>query len=250
MSSRKYVGKNATQARHRTNRLQTDTTIADGVSPQSLQDTVTAAVAPLAYLDYVNAADAAYVSRSYVDQRDALNLLTTQIGVANGVAPLNASGQVPATHLNRVPVRRQRGPYNWTTRPVENASRDSAGNYTDKWIGDLTIPAPGSGFGIWRPLVLGRFEGINITGFGRAEILVRYGTTDIAHGYGYNGNDASDTQPYGFMVLPMTTTIAQTPAGWAETTSITMNVFLRASFNDTTVGLAGANTLWGFAQTC
>lgn len=251
MSSLQTVGPDGTASTSTQTRLRQDQLILPKYSPANLTAALDTRVSALARKDYVDARDLGRPSKTYVDQQDALLLPKTQIGAANGVASIGSDGQIPADQLLRAPVRTMRGPYSIVFRTPETAYYDSTGQW-DKWIGTITIPAPGSGFGVWRPMIFGQIECYHETGFGRAEIQVRYGTssTMLARGVTANGVSDTDTFPQQAAVIPYKLEDNSTPAGWNENTEIECRVFLRATFIDTRVAIAGAHWLVGFAQRC
>jgi hypothetical protein len=233
VSSLKYVGKAATANRDLVNKLKTDSSFTDGVSYATLQSKVETAVSPLALTAVVDSADGVLASKTYVDQQDALRMLKTQRGAASGVASLDASGLIPATQLTRVSRTTVKGPYVVTMNSsIAEAYFDTSGQW-DQVCGSYTIPAPGAGFGLWRPLIMGRVEVYNTTG--RTDVFARVGSTiDIARAAGHN---YGSVQPYMSVFIPRSDVTSQTPGGWSDTSSLTINFWVSATFNGSRGGL-------------
>lgn len=245
MSNLRYVGPDPTTDRELLRKLGTDAGFGGGVSAADLDTKVTTAVNPLALTDVVNADDNGRASRDYVDTQDAKSVPSTAKGAANGVASLDASSRIPLAQIptGSVPRSLLRGPYGLSlASTIEEAYWDGSGQW-DKFIGSITIPAPG-GSGLWRPICLGRFEVYNWGGAGRADIRGMVGSYELFRARGRNGGA---DQPYGVTLTPQTDTSNQTPGGWAVTSGLTINFYLQAPFENTRVGLAGANSVVGYA---
>lgn len=249
MSSLQMIGPQGATATSVVPRLQQDNLVQGKVSPASLQASADQAVSSLARKDYVDAQDAGRPSKSYVDQQDGLLIPNTQLGLAStGIAKLDSAGRLTSTQLSRTPNIKKRGPYGHTMRTAAEAYYDSTGQW-DQWIATINIPAPGSGFGLWRPFCIGRGEAYVVSGASRPEFLVQYGSTIVARGRGFNQNTANGVNTMqGVTTLPYNVENNSTPAGWSETTSIELRIFLRTSFIDSRCAMGGANTWIAWAQ--
>lgn len=101
MSGLAYVGKLPTNPTDITNRLATNNALASATpNTASVQSQIASAIAgTYATQLQVNNLTATFTTTSYYQTQDALNIPLTQVGVAGGVATLNAQGTVPLTQL-------------------------------------------------------------------------------------------------------------------------------------------------------
>lgn len=101
MSGLSYVGKVPTNPTDITNRLATNTTLASATpNTASVQSQIASAIASTyATQAYVNNLTATFTSTAYYQAQDLLNIPLTKVGIAGGVATLNASGTVPLAQL-------------------------------------------------------------------------------------------------------------------------------------------------------
>lgn len=247
MPSLKYLGPDAVDAGDILGKLQTDNGFSGGVSSARLTEKVDAAVAPLATKTYVDNQDGLLVPQSYVDNQDGLNVPNTSVGIANGVASLDASGKVPLSQISTssLALAKIRGPYlfSWVGSAPPESYYDDAGQW-DQAIGSITIPAPG-GSSVWRPLIFGRFEVYNSGGTGRTDVFATGSGYELARGCGRNGGSA---QAYPVTVVPRSDANAQTPGGWSASTGMTINFFVRSVFQGTRGGIVygGSWNAWAF----
>lgn len=121
-------------------------------------DTQQAAVlSTLTTQSYVDTRDATKAKKTYVNTRDALYVPSTARGAANGVAPLNASTQVPAANVpagiqtDRVPV----AVFNPTVLLTTHTVLDPA-NTQEYLAATLSVVDPGWPY---TPLVFGQVMG-------------------------------------------------------------------------------------------
>lgn len=131
---------------------------------------------------YVDAQDNLNATKAFIDAGDATRLKLSQLGVNNGVAPLDATGRIPSSRVSLSSVQRYPKPY---TTP--SAYHSSAVNVTGTETTVYPISVADPGF-TYKLLVMGVVDTATSVDGEYAIIRVRQGNATtgqvVAGGYG------------------------------------------------------------------
>lgn len=171
------------------------------VSQTAVQSAINTAAGGIASTVSVNNALAAYIQANYLAAQETNLILSSQIGVAGGVAPLNSSGVIPGVFVPSLGAGYCLGPYGTT------ATFSGATGALPIKIADWNIGAPGITFqpAVFMSILAGASNG------GRPVIEVRMSAgsntyanqTLIARGVGRN--NWNDLQTVNVKPVPAAT---------------------------------------------
>lgn len=82
-----------------------------GLTQTQITSQLTSGFSPYVLKSYVDAQNALNATASYVDAADATRLHLNQLGVANGIAPLDVTGKVPVANVNLLSTQRWPSPF-------------------------------------------------------------------------------------------------------------------------------------------
>jgi len=99
------------------------------LSVAEIDNVINSGLSGYATIAYVDSQDALNATKAYIDAGDAQRLKLTQKGIANGVAPLDATGRVPTQRIN-APLTQKwvRGP--WTPPAYHAAAQNVTAEQT------------------------------------------------------------------------------------------------------------------------
>lgn len=82
-----------------------------GLTQAQITSQLTSGFSPYVLKSYVDAQNALNATQSYVDAGDATRLHLNQLGVVNGIAPLDVTGKIPVANVNLLSTQRWPSPF-------------------------------------------------------------------------------------------------------------------------------------------
>jgi len=234
VASLNYVGPPGTQDNHVVTKLETDTALSGGATPDYVTTKADQLLAPLATRQYVDTQDAAYATKAFADQQDGLLLPTTQRGAASGTVPLGSDGKVSSLYLPAVGMGLIKGPF----APSIKWTRTGITQNNPQPIARWNFANPGWQ---WWPIVFGSV--LFWTGTtGRGDVVCRIGDQAnsgyvVANGRSFNpGGDGGTIHTAA--VIPASHATGET-AGGGYTGTGTVVAWAHSMFSSDTVETSG-----------